>query len=276
VWGDYWREYLGEKGRAGQAVEWAAARLTQRNIAVSERTQRELLRLGTKDVQVVPNGIDWQKINRVHPSAKQSDVIYVGRLVEHKNVDLLIKALGIVKADVPDVKAMIVGDGPEMGRLKSLVSLLELEKNVLFLGFMEDYNDALSLMKSSGIFATPSSREGFGMAALEANACGLPVVTVEHRMNAVMDLVTKETGAVCLPTEQALARAICRTLQKKEKMRGRCIEEAKKYDWEMACDRAERAYADRSGTRTDEGFHDNKPCGVSTDRYRRSRILRDR
>lgn len=247
VWGDYWRKYLGEKGRAGQAVEWAAARLTEKNIAVSVRTQRELLSLGAKEVQVVPNGIDWQRINQVHPSAKQSDIIYVGRLVEHKNVDLLIKALEIVKADVPDVKAVIVGDGPEMGRLKSLAQELELEKNVEFCGFLEDYNDALSLMKSSRIFATPSTREGFGMAALEANACGLPVVTVKHRMNAVMDLVTKETGAVCQPTEQALAEAICRTLQKKEKMRGRCIEEAKKYDWEEICDRAERVYAERLG-----------------------------
>ena len=93
VWGDYWRRYLGEKGRAGQAVEWAAARLTDHNIAVSVRTQRELLSLGAREVVVVPNGIDWQAISRVHASAMQSDIIYVGRLVEHKNVDLLIKAL---------------------------------------------------------------------------------------------------------------------------------------------------------------------------------------
>ena len=242
VWGDYWRKYLGEMGRAGQAVEWAAARLVEKNIAVSVRTQRELLRMGAKDVRVVPNGIDWQGINRVHPSAKQSDIIYVGRLVEHKNVDLLIKALKIVKSEVPDVKALVVGDGPEAGRLKSLVLELGLEKNVLFLGFLEDYNEALALMKSSRIFATPSTREGFGMAALEANACGLPVVTVKHRMNAVMDLVTKETGAVCEPTEQALAGAICQTLQKKGKMRGRCIEEARKYDWEEICNQAEKVY----------------------------------
>jgi len=247
VWGDYWREYLGEKGRAGQAVEWAAARLTQRNIAVSERTHSELLDRGARGVQVVPNGIDWKKISGVMPSQEHSDVIYVGRLVEHKNVDLLIKALKIVKSEVPDIKALIVGDGPEAGKLKSLVLELGLEKNVLFLGFLEDYNEALALMKSSRIFATPSTREGFGMAALEANACGLPVVTVKHRMNAVMDLVTKETGAVCQPTEQAIAGAICRTLQKKEKMRGRCIEEAKKYDWEEICDRATRVYVERSG-----------------------------
>ncbi len=70
-------------------MEWAATRLTDRNIAVSPRTQKELLRLGAKDVEVVPNGIDWQRINRVHPSARHLDIIYVGRLVEHKNVDLL-------------------------------------------------------------------------------------------------------------------------------------------------------------------------------------------
>jgi glycosyltransferase involved in cell wall biosynthesis len=242
VWGDYWRRYLGEKGRAGQAVEWAAARLTDHNVAVSVRTQRELLNLGASEVVVVPNGIDWQEINRVHASALQSDIIYVGRLVEHKNVDLLIRALEIVKADIPDVKALIVGDGPENGTLKSLVSELGLGKNVEFSGFLEDYNEALALMKSSRIFAATSSREGFGMAALEANACGLPVVTIEHKMNAVMDLVTKETGAVCRPTEQAIAEAICSILPKKEKMRGRCIEEAKKYDWERTCDRAEKVY----------------------------------
>jgi len=245
VWGDYWREYLGEKGRSGQVVEWAAARLTEKNIAVSVRTQRELQRLGAKEVQVVPNGIDWQKINRVHPSARQSDIIYAGRLIEHKNVDLLIKALKKVKADLPDVKALIVGDGPEMEKLKSLAQELELEKNVEFCGFLEDYNEALALMKSSRIFVSPSTREGFGMAALEANACGLPVVTIKHKMNAVMDLVTNETGAICLPTEQDLAGAICSMLPKKEIMRRRCIEEARKYDWERACDRVEKVYKQR-------------------------------
>jgi len=242
VWGDYWREYLGERGRVGQAVEWAAARLTERNIAISERTRRDLEWLGAKAVQVLPSGIDWQEIMQVEPSAKQSDIIYVGRLVEHKNVEILIKALEIVKTDVTDVKAVIVGDGPEMGRLKSLVQELELEKNVEFCGFLEDYNEALALMKSSRVFATPSTREGFGIAALEANACGLPVVTIKHRMNAVMDLVTKETGVICEPTPQSLAQAICRTMQERGGMRERCMEQARNYDWEEICKMAESAY----------------------------------
>jgi len=242
VWGDYWREYLGKKGWAGQAVELAAARLTDRNIAISKRTQRDLLSLGAKDARLVPAGIDWKRISGIVPSAEQSDVIYAGRLVEHKNLDLLIKALYIVKSEVPDVKALIVGDGPEMNNLKALAAKLQLEKNIRFLGFLEDHNDALSLIKSSRIFVSPSTREGFGMAALEANACGLPVVSVEHKMNAVMDLIDKDTGLICRPSEDALSEAICRLLQRKAGARGRCMEKAREYDWEEICNMAERVY----------------------------------
>jgi len=167
----------------------------------------------------------------------------VGRLVEHKNVDLLIRAIGIVRREVPNVRTVVIGDGPEMENLKNLVCNLGLEKNVEITGFLENYDDALGLMKSSKVFASPSTREGFGMAALEANACGLPVVTVKHRMNAVSDLVTKETGMVCEPTEAALAEAIIQTLKESNGMRMRCREKARSYDWEKICDQAETVYA---------------------------------
>ncbi len=242
VWGDYWYEYLGKKGFLGDYIEKAASRLSDENIAVSERTRRDLERLGAKAVQVVPNGIDWQKIERIRPSEKQSDIICAGRLVRHKNIDLLILALEIVKSEIPDVRALIIGDGPETSVLKSMVRKSGLENNVEFCGFLEDYDDALALMKSSRVFASPSTREGFGMAALEANACGLPVATVNHRMNAVMDLVTEQTGSVCEPTAIDLAKGLCRALEKGNDMRGRCVEMARRYDWDEICDRAERVY----------------------------------
>jgi glycosyltransferase involved in cell wall biosynthesis len=242
VWGDYWREYLGEKGRAGQVVEWAAARLTDRNIAISRRTQRDLLSLGAREVRLVPAGIDCKMISGVAPSAEQSDLIYAGRLIEHKNIDLLIRALRMVKSEVPDVKVLIVGDGPEMKNLKSLARELDLDQNIRFLGFLEDYSHALALMKSSRIFISPSTREGFGMAALEANACGIPVVTVNHNMNAVMDLIGNDTGLICQPEDGALSQAICSLLRRKTISRERCIERAREYDWNEVCKQAERVY----------------------------------
>jgi glycosyltransferase involved in cell wall biosynthesis len=243
VWGDYWRDYLGRKGIIGQAVERAASGLAGRNIAVSEMTRRDLVKLGGKDIRVVPNGIDWQAIERVPSSDEQSDIVYVGRLVRHKNVDLLIRAIGKLKLDMSDVRSRIVGDGPELGRLKKLVSDLGLEENVQFCGFLEDYDEAIAIMKASRVFASTSSREGFGMVALEANACGLPVVTVKHRMNAVSDLVKENTGEVCEMSPEALAEGLFRLLQRSDAMRGSCREMARMYDWEEICDRAERVYA---------------------------------
>jgi L-malate glycosyltransferase len=242
VWGDYWYEYLGKIGFLGKTVERAAAHLTERNIAVSERTKRDLEGLGANVGWVLPNGIDAKRIERIAASPEESDILFVGRLVEHKNVDLLLDAIEILKVSVPDIRVVIIGDGPEAASLKHLSREKGLERNVEFHGFVDDYDDALALMKSSRIFASPSIREGFGMAALEANACGLPVVTVDHKMNAVSDLVTKETGVVCIPTPQALADAISRTLQESGGMRGQCMEEARKYDWKEICDKIESAY----------------------------------
>jgi len=242
VWGDYWYEYLGRKGAFGKLVEKAAARLTDKNIAVSKRTMKDLEGLGVSGVQVVPNGIDFKRIEKIKASGRQSDIICVGRLVGHKNVDLLIRAIGIAVKEVPDIQAIVVGDGPERGKLMALVKELDLEKNIEFTGFLDDYDEALALMKSSKVFASPSVREGFGMAALEANACGLPVVTVRHRMNAVCDLVTKETGLVCEPSTEDIAGAIKKELVSREEVRRRCIENARGYDWKKVCDLAEMIY----------------------------------
>ncbi len=241
VWGDYWREYLGAKGIFGRSVEIAASRLTDKNIAVSKKTKRDLEGLGGKGIHVVPNGIDFKGIDRVKASEKKSDIIYVGRLVRHKNVDLLIRAVSLVSNEVPDIRAIIVGDGPDMEKLKALTRGLGLEKNVEFTGFLESYDEALALMKSSCIFVSPSTREGFGMAALEANACGLPIITVNHRMNAVCDLATEGLGLICEPSAKELASAIAAELSNERNLL-KFKENAKNYDWGKICRLAEGAY----------------------------------
>lgn len=242
VWGDYWYKYLGRKGFMGQMIEKSVAHLTERNIAISERTKRDLARLGANAPWVVPGGIDAKRIGQIRASSRESDIIFVGRLVEHKNLDLLVGAIEIIKGYAPDIKAMIIGEGPEAASLKRLSREKGLEKNMEFCGFVENYDDILALMKSSRIFASPSIREGFGIAALEANACGLPVVTVDHKMNAVSDLITKETGLICKSTSEALAEAIMQTLQERARMQDQCKTLASRYDWEKICDMAERIY----------------------------------
>jgi glycosyltransferase involved in cell wall biosynthesis len=243
VWGDYWYDYLGKVGVLGKAIEAVVPRLTDNNIAISERTKRQLLELGASSVQVVPPGIDIEKISDISASDTESDIIYVGRLITHKNVDILINALALVKRQFPEIKATIIGDGPDAGRLKGLAKSLGLEENIEFTGFLENYDQALALMKASRVFVMPSTREGFGLAAIEAFACGLPVITINHEMNAVCDLVTDESGVICNLSCQELSAAIISILNKrKSHISSKCIDLAKGYDWEEICGRIESVY----------------------------------
>jgi glycosyltransferase involved in cell wall biosynthesis len=97
-------------------------------------------------------------------------------------------------------------------------------------------------MKSSKVFAFPSTREGFGIAALEALACGLPVVTIDHPANAICDLITEKTGFICPPTPEDLATAIRCALRHHDQMRDFCKASAEAYDWDRIGDRVEQYY----------------------------------
>lgn len=243
VWGDYWYDYLGKVGILGKIIEFAASQLTENNIAVSERTKRQLLELGAAKVQVVPNGIDMNKIIHINPSLKKSDIIYVGRLIAHKNVDLLINAVALVKRQLPDIKAIVIGDGPDAERLRRLAKSLGLDENIEFCGFIDDYDQVLALMKSSRVFVMPSTREGFGLAAIEAFACGLPVITVNHEMNAVCDLVSNESGVICNLSCYDLSASIINILNKERScFSSKCIDQATRYDWDEICRRIESIY----------------------------------
>ena len=245
VWDDYWSEYLGKKGILGKAVERLTTHLTDKMIVVSERTKKDLERIGVrKKIEIIPNGIDFGEIGKVKASEEESDIIFVGRLIKDKNVDVLIKAVNLVKKEIPDVKCMIIGDGPEKGKLEKLTyTTLAIDNNIKFMGFLEDYNDVISYMKSSKVFVLPTTREGFGIVALEANACGLPVVTVNHKRNAACDfIINNENGFISELSEDDVAEKIFMGLDKKEDMERRCIESARRYDWSEVVDLIETFY----------------------------------
>jgi len=232
VWGcGYWREYLGLMGIVGYAVERIASGLPDTIIAVSDQTAQELAdKLGRKkNVVVIPNGIDLEKIAEAEAGKEKSDIIFAGRLIAHKNVDKLIAALDIVKKNFPDVMLTVVGEGPEEDRLKKLVNDLRLESNVRFSGFVEE-NKLFSYMKSSRMLALPSSREGFGMVVLEAKACGLPILTVDESQNASRHFMRESNGDVITENSpQSIAKGIEKILENRDPIvSSREIEE---YGW---------------------------------------------
>jgi len=189
VWGTYWMEYMGSTGMIGIAIEKLVGSLSACHVAVSETTKKQQRSIGMKrSIFIVPNGVDLEKIRGIPLSSKRSDVIFAGRLIRDKHVDVLIGALSLVQKSYPDLRCIIIGRGPEEERLKAQVISENLERNVEFVGFLKDPDDLIGLMKSSRVCVLPSTREGFGMVALEARACGIPVVTADHPGNAICDL----------------------------------------------------------------------------------------
>ncbi len=241
VWAGYWRKYLGALGVFGSLLERGCMHLTRHHIAVSENTKRRLAENRVGCEAVIPNGVDTGYIDGVKPSNTKSDIIFVGRLIKSKNVDILIDAAGKLKASHPNLKVLIVGDGPERTALEEKAGTLGLGDNVRFTGFMESYEEVIALMKSSRIFAFPSTREGFAIAAVEAAASGLPIVTVIHEDNAAADLVSDGVnGLLARPGPTELAEALDRLLgdETYRKALGEAAREmASGYDWDRSAEK---------------------------------------
>ncbi len=244
VWGDYWLEYLGRKGIIGKIIERVTAMLADKMIAVSQRTRFALERVGLrKRLEVIPNGIDFAKIVGTKASEKKSDVIFAGRLVKEKNVDVLIRAVNLIKKEIPYVNCEIIGDGPERNYCMKLIKDLNLENNIELMGFLENHDALIAHMKASKVFVLPSTREGFSIVTLEANACGLPVVTARHERNAAQDLIIDgENGFLCNLSEKEIAHRILTALEENNLIKEKCVEASRKYDWNEIVNLTESFY----------------------------------
>lgn len=248
VWGkDYWQEYLGWRGIFGYIIEKISVLLPDEIISVSEYTTNKLKNnlKYRKKIYTIPNGSDYEKIQKIIPAQKKSDVIFAGRLLSNKSVDVLIKSIQLIKERKPKIKCLIIGDGPEKKNMEILTQKLNMEKNINFLGFLGNHDDVYALMKSSKVFVLPSTREGFGIVVVEANACGLPVITIDHKDNAAKDLIEEgENGFVCQLDKEKIAEIVIRILENNldQKVKKACMDIAKKYDWDKSIDEIGKVY----------------------------------
>lgn len=216
VWGPaYWRAYMGRRGRLAWWIERAAMRLPDEIVAASEETAHRLREhLGERAAIVVaPCGIDLEAVRAAPEGGPPTTLVAVGRLLAHKRIDLLLEAMALLRAEGREVTCRVIGDGPEGASLRRRARELGLDGAVEFRDDVADQGELYGLVKAARVFAFPSEREGFGIAALEAIACGLPVVTTDAPDNLASRLVAESgRGLVCAPDAAAMARAIAEVL----------------------------------------------------------------
>jgi len=242
VWDDYWYEYLGRKGVFGKAVERLLGYAAHTNVAVSARTGRELDAKNISCDYLLPNGIDRAEIDAVSAADEPLDVLFVGRFIPEKNPALVAQAIERLTEEWPDVRCWMVGEGPELTRIRRIVDQRGLSDVIELPGFLDAYDDVLRLLKAADVFLLPSTREGFGITVLEALACGTPVVTIDHPQNAAADLVEDGvTGRLTSTDPDAVADAVTEV---RSFAPSDCIASTEPYEWDTLAARAERLYQD--------------------------------
>lgn len=146
-------------------------------------------------LSVISMGVDARKIFISNPKiSNRKNLLFVGRLVKSKGLDILLKAMTLIIPHYPEQQLIIVGDGVERSNLEKLTYQLSISKNVTFVGakshcvLPEFYQEAL-------IFISPSLAEGFGLTLIEAMACGCAVIASD--LPAAQDIIEHEkTGLV--------------------------------------------------------------------------------
>lgn len=162
-------------------------------IAVSKSSAEYMFGKNAKKVVILKDGIDINKYrfsNSLRDKLKKKYNIKneyvignVGRISNEKNQLFLIKVFEYYLENNKNSKLIFVGDGKDRGKIEAEVKLMGLKDKVIFLGYCDNVSEILQMLD---VFVFPSKHEGFGMAALEAQACGIPTIISKGVPNEVM------------------------------------------------------------------------------------------
>ena len=211
-----------------EAVRESAAIVAASTIELAEL--RQLYRADPSRVAVIPCGVDPEVFKPVRQADAREAlgrdqcerlVLFVGRIEQIKGIDVLLRALGLLFQRHPDLRSdvclLVVGgaldpgdDAPETEKileLRRLVHEHRMEANVAFVGSRDQEQLAL-YYAAADVCAVPSLTESFGLVALEAMACGTPVVGT--RVGGLQTLIEDGESGLLVPAgdDTALAEAI--------------------------------------------------------------------
>jgi glycosyltransferase involved in cell wall biosynthesis len=162
---------------------------------------------------------------------------------------MLLETVALLHAEGIQVTCRVVGDGPERRSLHHHAEALGIDHAIDFRDDVGEQKDVYALMKAAKVFVFPSAREGFGIAVLEALACGLPVVTTSAPDNLAQHLAVRSSRSiVCDPSAPGVAEAVKKMLAESEAgPHGDDVIVAEswlaEYSWETAAGRVAEALA---------------------------------
>jgi len=216
--------------------------------------------LGLHKFKTVPMGVDTRLFHpgNVNPNRNPTRdrdlrILFVGRLIDLKGVDHLIKALALILPECPKARLEIIGDGPLKASLQRLASDLGIRQRVSFLGSIV-HEELPDHYRQADVFVLPSCEnkagetEGLGVVLLEAMACGVPVIG--SLTGGIPQIITDGvTGLLAEPQDPGSLASKLLTLYSKPDLRTRLVANAHKliarsFSWKLISSRFVEIYAE--------------------------------
>ncbi|HEY1739636.1 MAG TPA: glycosyltransferase family 4 protein [Acidimicrobiia bacterium] len=225
--------------RFGRAIEFDIAppvyRLTHTPVVtLSESSKRELverLHFRARDVHVIPVGIGAQYTPGAPAKSPTPLVVAVGRLVPVKQFPQLVDALIDARRRVPNLEAVIVGEGYDRAIIEQRIAEAQAEGWLRLTGFVHD-DEKIDWYRRAWLLASASAHEGWGMTVTEAAACGTPSVVTDiagHR-----DAVANERSGLLVPGPDDLGPAMARVLTDDDlraRLSAGALEHSRRFTW---------------------------------------------
>jgi len=216
VWSkDYWVEYLGRRaGPVGAAVQQLCVRIAQHAFCFSRLHAARLRSAGLRGEVTVLEG-EYIPSNRAEPLTTPHPalplVVFAGRHIPEKRAPAVVPAVICAAEQIPDLRGVIFGDGPEREQVLEAIRTAGAESTITAPGFVaaEEVDAALD---EALCMLLPSRREGYGLIVVEAASRGVPSVVVRGLDNAATELIAEgENGTIARSADpDELAHAILR------------------------------------------------------------------
>ncbi|MEV6399262.1 glycosyltransferase [Streptomyces sp. NPDC051907] len=247
--------------RLNRRSAWAYSRI----VCTTEWAEREFVRIGAQNVVRAPLGVDLRRcrpgrrskvLRAEHAAGAEVLLLLCSRLSVEKRPGMALDALAVLRKRGVRAALVVAGDGPLRGALARRARAERLP--VEFLGYVGDRETVADLQAAADVCLAPGPAETFGLSALEALACGTPVVA---SASSALPEVIGDAGAAAADTPEAFADAVALLLARREDdRRAAARARAELFDWERsvaaflaahdaspARGRAERGEADCGG-----------------------------
>jgi alpha-1,6-mannosyltransferase len=212
--------------RAARSIADVANRRTAATydavVCTTAFAREEFDRIGAPNVVTVPLGVD---LDQFHPRRHSESVrrrwarreqlllVHCGRLSVEKHAHRSIDTVAALGHSGVDARLVVVGEGPMRARLERQAARLPVD----FTGYIGCRDTVAAILASADVALAPGPHETFGLAALEALACGTPAVV--SRTSALAEILTTDSGAAADNDPRAIAHAVSSIISRPEPLR---------------------------------------------------------